>query len=192
MATQFPGLEPAQRDFIARQHIFFVASAAAGSHVNFSPRGADLFRVIDANAVVYLDKTGSGNETAAHIRAGGAVTIMFCAFEGPPQILRLYGTGLVHPRNSHDFAVLLADRFGNVAPPGARQIVALRIGLVQTSCGYGVPQFAYRADRDGPDRWAEQQGQAGLEAYWHMKNARSLDCLPTGIADPPFQAERTE
>jgi hypothetical protein len=192
MAKQFPDLQTAHRDFIARQHIFFVASAASGSHVNVSPRGADLFRVIDANTTIYLDKTGSGNETAAHIRAGGRVTIMFCAFEGPPQILRLYGTGLVHPRKSDDFVRFLDQQFGNVAPPGARQIVALRIDLVQTSCGYGVPQFAYRANRDGLDRWAEQQGPAALEAYWREKNARSLDGLPTGMADHPLQAEHTE
>jgi hypothetical protein len=184
MAKQFPGLEADHQEFIARQKIFFVASATAGSHVNLSPRGADLFRVVGANSVVYLDKTGSGNETAAHIRAGGRMTIMFCAFEGPPQILRLYGSGVVHPRRSNAFAVLLKHRFGNVAPPGARQIVELRVELVQTSCGYGVPRFTYRGERDGLDRWAEQKGQSGLEAYWLEKNSRSLDLLPTGIDDP--------
>jgi len=109
MATQFPGLQAAHQEFIARQKIFFVASATASSHVIVSPRGTDLFRVIDASSVLYLDKTGSGNETAAHIRAGGRITMMFCAFEGPPQILRLYGSGVVHPRHSHGFAVLLKD-----------------------------------------------------------------------------------
>jgi Pyridoxamine 5'-phosphate oxidase len=183
MAKQFTGLEAAHQEFIARQKIFFVASATASSHVNLSPRGTDLFRIIDANSVLYLDKTGSGNETAAHIRAGGRMTIMFCAFEGPPQILRLYGSGVVHSRRSYDFAVFLRDRFDSVAPPGARQIVELSVELVQTSCGYGVPRFIYRGERDGLDRWAEQKSDADLEAYWREKNIRSLDVLPTGIED---------
>jgi hypothetical protein len=184
MAKQFPGLEAAHQEFIARQKIFFVASATVSLHVNLSPRGTDLFRIIDANSVLYLDKTGNGNETAAHIRAGGRLTIMFCAFEGPPQILRLYGSGVVYPRRGSAFAVLLKDRFGNVAPPGARQIVELRVEIVQNSCGYGVPRFTYRGARDGLDRWAEQKSQADLEAYWQEKNIRSLDFLPTGIDDP--------
>ena len=184
MAKQFPGLGADHQEFIARQKIFFVASASASSHVNLSPRGSDLFRVTGTNSVAYLDKTGSGNETAAHIRAGGRVTIMFCAFEGPPQILRLYGSGVVHARRSHRFAALLKDRFSNVTPPGTRHIVELCVELVQTSCGYGVPRFTYRGERNGLDRWAEQKGPSGLQAYWQEKNSGSLDLLPTGIDDP--------
>jgi hypothetical protein len=185
MATRFSSIAGAHRDFISKQQVFFVASAAMDSHVNVSPRGTDLFRVLDTNAVAYLDKTGSGNETAAHIRAGGRLTVMFCAFEGPPQILRLYGSGVIHPYKSEGFAGLLTAHFDNIAPPGARQIVEVRVELVQTSCGYGVPQFMYRAGRDGLDRWAEQKGQDGIEAYWREKNACSLDGLPTGIVKTP-------
>ena len=107
---------------------------------------------------------------------------MFCAFEGPPQILRLYGSGVIHPYGSEGFANLLAAHCDNIAPPGARQIVEVRVELVQTSCGYGVPQVVYQADRNGLDRWAEQKGRAGIEDYWRDNNARSLDGLPTGLA----------
>ena len=183
MAKQFASIDPSQRAFIERQHIFFVASAAAGSRVNVSPKGLDALRVLDANRVVYLDLTGSGNETAAHLRADGRMTIMFCAFEGAPMILRLYGRGHVLPRGSADYARLLADDFGGVEPAGARQMVVLDIDLVQTSCGYAVPHFDYQEERPGLLRWAESKGEAGLDAYRREKNARSMDGLPTGLFD---------
>lgn len=183
MATQFPTLTEAHVAFIRRQRIFFVASAAGRSRVNCSPRGTDCFRCLDGNRVAYLDKTGSGNETSAHLRAGGNMTIMFCAVEGPPLILRLYGIGTVHRRTTVSFADLLTEHFDGLAPPGTRQIITLDVNLVQSSCGYGVPSFDYVGERDTLDRWAAQKGEEGVERYRREKNVTSLDGLPTGLLD---------
>jgi hypothetical protein len=183
LAKKFPLINQTHREFISRQHIFFVASAAGQSHVNLSPRSTDSLRLIDDHEVAYLDRTGSSNETAAHIRASGSVTIMFCAFEGTPLILRLYGKGVVHHRRSKAFAELLAGHFGGVAPLGTRQIVSLKVEMVQSSCGFGVPLFAYEGERDALDKWAGKKGQEGLEAYWHDHNVESLDGLPTGLLE---------
>jgi hypothetical protein len=181
MAKQFKQIEPFHREFVQKQRIFFNASAAAEGHVNVSPRDGAALRVLDANTVVYLDQTGSGNETAAHLLANGRLTLMFCAFEGPPLILRLYGQGRILPRHSAEYADLLASHFDNIEPPGARQIVSLDIDLVQSSCGFGVPLFEYASERDQLIRWAEAKGEDGLEKYWHQKNVRSIDGLPTGL-----------
>ena len=122
MAQFFSRLEPALKDFIARQHIFFTASATADSRINLSPKGSDSFRVLNDNAIAYLDQTGSGNEAAAHLRADGRLTIMFCAFEGPPMILRLYGRGRSLPRGTGAYADLLATAFNGDEPTtGARR-----------------------------------------------------------------------
>jgi hypothetical protein len=183
MGKQFPAMTPAHRDFVARQRIFFTASATATSRVNVSPRPTDALRVLDERTVAFLDLTGSGSETSAHLRADGRITLMFCALDEPPSILRLYGRGTSLPRGSEDYAALLASTYGNPEPLGARQIVRIDIDLVQTSCGYGVPLFEYVGERDTLHRWAEQKGDAGLEEYRRQKNARSLDGLPTGLAD---------
>lgn len=181
MAKQFERLEPGHRDFIARQHVFFTASAAAGARINLSPKGLDALRIIDERTVVYMDRTGSGNETSAHLRADGRLTLMVCAFEGAPLILRMYGRGRVLLRGGAEYGRLLAEAFGGVEPPGARQIVALDIDLVQTSCGFGVPLFAYEGERPSLDRWVESRTDAEMDAYRREKNARSLDGLPTGM-----------
>lgn len=185
MAKQFERIEPVHREFIEKQRIFFNASAAAEGHVNVSPRDGAALRVLTANAVVYLDRTGSGNETAAHLLANGRLTLMFCAFEGPPLILRLYGRGRIVSRHSTEYADLLASEFGGVEPPGARQMIWLDVDLVQTSCGFGVPLYDYAGERDQLTRWAEAKGQKGLEEYWHLKNERSIDGFPTGLFQPP-------
>ena len=169
MAKQFSCIETAHRDFISRQKIFFTASAAADSRVNLSPRSTDALRVLDNGRVAYLDLTGSGNETAAHLRADGRLTIMFCAFEGAPNILRLYGRGRVLRRGSPEYSRLLDDEFAGAEPVGARQIVILDVGLVQTSCGFGVPLFNYAGERPTLTRWAEAKGESGLAAYWRDK-----------------------
>jgi hypothetical protein len=183
MAKRFSGINAAQREFIARQHIFFVASSAANSHVNISPRSTDSFRLLTDSEVAYLDRTGSGNETAAHARAGGRMTIMFTAFDGAPSILRLYGQGVIHHRDSQSFAEILSQAFGGIAPLGTRQIVSLKLEFVQTSCGYGVPLFTYEGERDAMDKWHAKKGQSGLEAWWRDHNTKSLDGLPTGLLD---------
>jgi hypothetical protein len=183
MAKQFPCLDASHREFIARQRIFFVASAAPHARVNVSPRGADAFAILDERAVAYLDRTGSGNETAAHLKADGRLTIMFCAFDGPPNILRLYGRGESLRHGSPAYCELLRSAFRGAEPAGARQIVRLCVDLVQTSCGYGTPLFEYRGERPSLDNWARAKGEAGLDAYRREKNAFSIDGLPTGLFD---------
>ena len=185
MAKQFPALEPHHHRFIAAQHMFFTASAAATGHVNVSPRSTDMFRVLGDNAALYLDRTGSGNETAAHLKADGRLTIMFCAVAGPPLILRLYGRGRVIHRQSMEYAALLAEQFGGEAPLGARQMVRLDFDLVRTSCGYGVPLFDYQGERPQMDAWARAKGVDGIEDYWREKNRASIDGFPTGLFDAP-------
>src|SRR5579863_3776319 len=164
MGKKFAAIEPAHQEFIQKQQIFFVASAAAESRVNVSPKDVASLRVLDAQRVAYLDQTGSGNETAAHVRADGRLTLMFCAFVGAPQILRLYGKGTVLHRRSQEYAEMLASVFAGIEPPGARQIVKLRVDLVTTSCGYGVPLFDFAGERATLRRWAEAKGEQEIEA----------------------------
>jgi hypothetical protein len=183
MAQQFPHMQPAHRAFIARQHIFFNASAAATGRVNLSPKGLDGLRVLDERTVAYLDLTGSGNETAAHLLADGRLTIMVCAFQGPPLILRLYGRGRVLAAGTKAYEDLLSSAFGGAAPAGARHIVVLDVDLVQTSCGYGVPRYDYEGERPSLINWAEAKGEDGLRAYRRQKNRVSLDGSPTGLMD---------
>ena len=171
-------ITPDLREFIEAQHLFFVATAPAGAsgHVNVSPKGMDTFRVLGPTRVAYLDLTGSGNETAAHLVQNGRVTFMFCAFEGKPQILRLYGVGRVVPPGGpewNDMAALFPEL------PGARQLVVADVTRVQTSCGFGVPVMTFASARDTLVRWAEAKGEDGLRAYREQKNRKSIDGLPT-------------
>ena len=182
MAKQFERIEPAHAAFIRQQKIFFTASAAATGRVNVSPRGTDALRILDPNTVAYLDETGSGNETAAHLRASGRLTIMFCGFENVPMIMRLYGQGRSLPRGTPEYDALLATAFNDQEPAGARQIIRLDIEMVQTSCGYGVPLFDYKEERPTLRRWAEKKGEDGLAAYRREKNVRSIDGFETGLA----------
>ncbi len=183
MAKQLPCIDASCRDFIDRQRIFFAASAAPGARINLSPRGTDAFAVLDDRTVAYLDRTGSGNETAAHLKADGRLTLMFCAFDGPPNILRFYGRGEVVRRGSEAYRDILAQAFDGKEPAGVRQIVRLHVDRVQTSCGYGTPLFDYRGERPSLDNWASAKGEEGLEAYRREKNAVSIDGLPTGLFD---------
>jgi Pyridoxamine 5'-phosphate oxidase len=183
MGKQFAAIEPAHREFIEKQQIFFVASATPESRVNLSPKDVASLRILDAQRAAYLDQTGSGNETAAHLRADGRLTLMLCAFEGAPLILRLYGRGRVLARQSPEYAEMLGSVFDGIEPPGARQIVVLDVDLVQTSCGYGVPLFGFTGERPTLRRWAEAKGEEGIEEYWRTKNVVSIDGLATGIFD---------
>jgi len=178
MGKQFAKIEPEHKAFIARQKIFFVASAPPKGRVNVSPKGLSSLRVLGDNDVAYLDCTGSGSETRAHLMASDdrRLTIMFCAFEGAPVILRLYGKGQSLMRGTPAYAALL-PHFEEV--PGARQIVRLAVDLVQTSCGLGVPFFDYKEERGGLVRHWTAQGIDGLRKYWGLKNMKSIDGLPT-------------
>jgi Pyridoxamine 5'-phosphate oxidase len=181
MGKQFAKLEPEHRAFIERQKIFFVASAAPKGRVNVSPKGLSTLRVLGENEVAYLDCTGSGSETRAHLQASEdkRLTIMFCAFEGDPVILRLYGQGQSLMRGTSEYDALL-PQFEEV--PGARQIVRLAVDLVQTSCGMGVPLFDYQQERGSLLRYWTAQGIDNLRKYWRLKNMRSIDGLPTEFA----------
>jgi hypothetical protein len=181
MAQQFPSISDKHREFIEKQHMFFVASTADGARINLSPKGLDGLRVLDQQRVCYLDLTGSGAETSAHMLADGRLTLMLCAFEGAPLILRLYGHGRMALKGTEEYAKLLAGPFAGVEPPGARQIVILEVELVQTSCGFGVPLYDYVGERPSLIQWAEFKGEDGLEEYRREKNARSIDGLPTGM-----------
>jgi hypothetical protein len=181
MASFFDQIEPHVAKFIAAQHIFFTSTAAPSGRVNISPRPTACLRMLNANAVAYLDETGSGNETAAHLRLLDRMTIMLCGFESVPMILRLYGHGRTHPIGSPEYETLLKSAFDNEAAPGARQIVRLTVDLVQTSCGYGVPLFDYKEERHTLHRWAEGKGPEGVAAYRQQKNRFSIDGFPTGI-----------
>lgn len=183
MSKFFAAIEPQHRDFIMRQRLFFVASAAPDARVNLSPKSADALRLPSEDAAVYIDRTGSGNETAAHLRADGRLTFMFCAFDGAPLILRLYGRGEALARGGEAYARLLREAFHGEEPPGARQMIRLHVESVQTSCGFAVPLYDYSGERDGLDRWAQGKGEAGLDAYRREKNRRSIDGLPTGLFD---------
>jgi hypothetical protein len=169
-------------EFIRAQPMFFVASAplAADGHVNVSPKGLDCLRVLSPQRVTYVDLTGSGNETSAHILENGRITLMFCAFSGPPNILRLYGQGHTVLPGSDEWAQL-APLFPEYH--GARQIIAADIERVQTSCGFAVPLMDYVGQRDTLLRWADAKDDQELEAYRCEKNEVSIDGLPTALAE---------
>lgn len=160
--------------------MFFVATAASDGHVNLSPKGLDSLRVIDPVTVAWLNVTGSGNETAAHLLEHPRMTLMFCAFDGKPLILRLYGEAkAVHPRDP-EWEGLLA-KFEDI--PGSRQIFLLNIEFVQTSCGMAVPLYEYQGQRKQLTDWAEKSGKQGMREYWEKRNQRSIDGKPTCILE---------
>ncbi|MEM6450426.1 MAG: pyridoxamine 5'-phosphate oxidase family protein [Cyanobacteria bacterium P01_D01_bin.105] len=178
MAKQYSQITEKLSTFITQQKIFFVGTAGADGKVNVSPKGMDSLRVLGPNRVSWLSVTGSGNESAAHVLENGRMTLMFCAFEGAPMILRLYGTAtVVYPRDEQ-WADLSAQ-FPTF--PGTRQIFDLSIDLVQTSCGMAVPLYDYAQERDSLNQWADKKGPDGIEAYWTEKNQVSLDGKPTHI-----------
>ena len=177
-------IQPAHRAFIEKQHIFFVSTAPLSEtgRINLSPKGLDCFRVFSENQVGYMDLISSGNETSAHTLENGRITIMFCSFEGAPNILRLYGKGRTVLPGS--------DEWEEWAPhfriyPSTRQLIMADIDLVQTSCGFGVPLFEYRGERDIHFEWAEKKGSEGLQQYMRDNNLRSLDGLPTVLGLEP-------
>ncbi|MDQ0050103.1 hypothetical protein J2T18_004425 [Paenibacillus polymyxa] len=181
MGKKFSSILPEYKEFIQRQHIFFVGSAPISEtgHVNISPKGYDSFRILSDQEVAYLDLSGSGNETSAHIIENGRVTIMFCAFEGEPSVLRLYGTGTVVLPNT--------KRWNELYPlfnplPGARQIIVIDVHMVQDSCGFAVPFMTYTSEREKLKDVAIQMGEEVLKKYAYEKSLESIDGLPTAFA----------
>ena len=178
MGKQYTALSERLIEFITQQKVFFVGTATADSRVNVSPKGMDSLRILGANRVAWLNVTGSGNETSAHVQLNSRMTIMFCAFEGAPLILRLYGTAKVVHKNDAEWNALF-PLFEPLA--GTRQIFDLTVDLVQTSCGMGVPNYSYEGDRELLKDWAVKKGDEGLKMYWEEKNQISLDSIPTNI-----------
>lgn len=167
-------------DFINDQKIFFVGTATAESRINVSPKGMGAFKVLSDNRVAWLNVTGSGNESSAHVQVSPRMTIMFCAFEGAPLILRLYGTAKVIHKNDKEWD----DLYKIFKPlPGARQIFDVTIDLVQMSCGMSVPNYSYIEERELLSDWAVKKGQKGLNQYWEEKNQVSIDNIPTNIME---------
>ncbi len=178
MGKKFEDMQDKQIAFIQCQKIFFVGTAASDGRVNISPKGMDSLRVINKNRVVWLNVTGSGNETSAHIQENSRMTILFAGFEGAPMILRLYGHAEVIHRTDAAW-VALAKLFDYT--PGARQIFDLSVDLVQVSCGMSVPLFDYVDDREHLKNWAKKKGETGVKQYWEEKNQTSIDGKPTNI-----------
>lgn len=182
MARFYDALEASHRDFIAAQKMFFTASGTADSRLNLSPKGMDSLRILAPDRLAYLDLTGSGNETAAHLAHDGRLTLMWCSFDSQPLILRTYGRGRSVRRQDAAWAALHAHF---PALPGERQIIVLDIESVQTSCGYAVPMYDYAGERDTLARWSEKKGPVGLLDYWREKNQVSIDGLPTHLLEDP-------
>ncbi|MDQ0232673.1 pyridoxamine 5'-phosphate oxidase family protein [Metabacillus malikii] len=182
MGKMYSSILPKHEQFIKNQRIFFVGSApiSADGHVNLSPKGYDVFRIFSANEVAYLDLTGSGNETSAHLKENGRITFMFIAFDGPPMILRLYGRGRVILPDTPEWNEL-ATHFDIL--PGARQIIHATIEAVKTSCGFSVPFFTYEGERDTLQKWATNKSEQDLEEYHIKKNAISMDGIVTPIGE---------
>jgi hypothetical protein len=178
MGEKFKALTDDHIAFIGQQKIFFVGTATADSLINLSPKGMDSFRVRSHSQVMWLNLTGSGNETAAHVLEDGRMTIMFCSFDKQPVIMRLYGTARMVSPGEPQWADLFAQ-FPDYT--GARQIFVQDVSMVQTSCGFAVPYYEFAGDRPTLDKWALNKGRDGIRAYWQQKNTVSLDGKPTGI-----------
>ncbi|MEM6654998.1 MAG: pyridoxamine 5'-phosphate oxidase family protein [Planctomycetota bacterium] len=186
MGKVYDEITPELRAWIEQQRVFFVATAPTGldgergeGHVNCSPKGLDSFRVLGPTMVAYLDLTGSGAETIAHLRENGRICLMFCALEGPPLIVRLHGTGTVVTPEAADWREQLAPFAGPLTEqPGARSIIRVECTRVSDSCGYGVPRYEFADERDTLGKWCTKKGDDGLAAYQQKHNLASIDGLP--------------
>ncbi|MGG4439319.1 pyridoxamine 5'-phosphate oxidase family protein [Brevibacillus fortis] len=185
MGQLFSELRPEHEAFIKKQQMFFVASAPMDTdgHVNLSPKGYDSLRILSPTEVAYLDLTGSGNETSAHLQENGRITIMFCAFEGPPLIMRLYGKGTVILPDTPRWDELVND-FPLL--PGARQIITVNIQEVKTSCGWAIPFYSFSKERETLQKWTLAKDEQELLAYQQENNVRSMDGLPTPLGQKLF------
>ncbi len=180
MAKFYSDLDAWLQNFIKEQKIFFTATAPQKGRINLSPKGIDTFRCIDNKTVAYLDLTGSGNETSAHLNEDSRMTIMFCSFSDNPLILRLYGQGkVIRPRDKEwqTFYSLFKPL------PGERQIIVLEVDSAQTSCGFGVPVYEFKEERKTLIEWANKKGEQGIYEYWEAKNLKSIDGLPTKLLE---------
>jgi hypothetical protein len=178
MSEFFDKITPELAKFIVKQPVFFVATAAPGARINLSPKGMDTFRVLDEQRVGYLDLTGSGNETAAHLLRDGRITIMFCSFDKSAEIARIYGRGAVVRPTDERWPKLIAH-FPKLS--GVRQIMEIGVESAMTSCGYGVPRMREMTERDTLEKYWTKRGEGKKEEYQQDHNLRSIDGLPTGM-----------
>lgn len=178
MAQQYLEISDSIKEFIEKQKVFFVGTATGDSKVNISPKGMDSFRILDKNRVIWLNVTGSGNETSAHIQVNSRMTIMFMALEGKPMIVRLYGSATVIHKNDAEWDCLIS-MFPSI--PAARQIFDVKIELVQTSCGMAVPYYNYAGGREQLNDLHHKIGEVRVTEYWKEKNQYSIDNIPSNI-----------
>jgi len=178
MGKKFSEISEELQNFIKAQKIFFVGTAAQDGRVNVSPKGYDTLRVLDSNKLIWLNLTGSGNETAAHLLKQDRMTIMFCAFEGKPMILRLYGHAKIYHEHDNKFKKYIDLFEKNI---GSRQIIELKIDLVQTSCGFSVPFMDFKEERKQLNSWSKKQGKEKINTYWEEKNTVSIDGFKTNM-----------
>jgi hypothetical protein len=180
MSKHLTEITPDLHDFIDAQKIFFVATSAQEGRINLSPKGYDTLRVLSPKKLVWVNLTGSGNETAAHLLKNDRMTIMFCAFEGKPMILRVYGHAKIYNESDAEFQKHIGLFEENV---GSRQIIELNIDSVQTSCGYSIPFMDFKEERGQLNVWSKKQGKEKIKSYWEERNTKSIDGFDTNILE---------
>lgn len=180
MAKQFPRIGLGHQSMIEAQKVFFVATSAETGRINLSPKGMDSLRVLGPNRIVWLNVTGSGNETAGHLRANPRMTLMWCSFDETPMILRAYGTARAIHRQDTNWAELAGLFPGG---PEKRQVFDMTVEMIQSSCGYAVPTADGLQERETLRGWAAERGPEGIRDYWQERNRRTIDGAPTGIED---------
>ena len=180
MAEKFDSINKEHKAFIEAQKMFVIGSAGSEGFINVSPKGMDSFRIIDENTVVWLNYTGSGNETSAHVQENGRMTVMFCSYDKAPLILKLYGKATVIHEKDERWAEMSAHFEESV---GTRQFFEMKVELVLTSCGYGVPKYEYLGERDTLKKWIDKKGRKGIKEYWAKNNTHTLDGVETHVLD---------
>jgi len=180
MAVKFDSINEAHKTFIEAQKMFVIGSAGADGFINVSPKGMDTFKIINENTVVWLNYTGSGNETSAHVQENGRMTIMFNSYDKAPMILKLYGKATVIHQKDERWDEMSAYFYAQV---GTRQFFEMKVELVLTSCGYAVPQYVFVGERDTLKKWSDKKGTEGIEEYWAQNNTHTLDGTETHILD---------
>ncbi len=178
MAVKFESINKEHIAFIEAQKMFVIGSAGAEGFINVSPKGMDSFRIVDENTVVWVNFTGSGNETSAHVQENGRMTVMFNSFDKAPLILKLYGMATVIHRSDARWDEMSAHFDESVA---SRQFFEMKVELVLTSCGYAVPQYEFVKERDTLKKWSKKKGHEGIKVYWEENNTHTLDGVETNI-----------
>lgn len=178
MSKIFNSLSPQHQTFINNQKVYFVGSAKQSGRINISPKGMDSFRILNEHKIIWLNLTGSGNETSIHLQEENRMTIMFCSFEKNPLILRLYGSAKAYHREEENYKKYITE-FPTIA--GSRQIIEMDIDMVQTSCGFGVPLMDFKAERDTLKTTWEKRGDSKLDEYWKNRNSKSIDGFESDV-----------